>query len=212
MSRELGQRALEHVVFERGELANAWRTERWDGLRLLTPNWLCRLPGWHYQGDDPDGYMSAGEVADFVSRYAQALSAPVFTRTTVTRVEPHRAGYRVITDRGEWLCRRRGAGRRCVQHTLLFRPIADGVPRGVQQLSAQSYRNPAQLAEGGVLVIGASAAARLADHEHASLGHVLGRAVFEGRDGGHARRHPVGDHRGGSAGCWCRSRARPRPR
>ena len=75
MSRELGQRGLEHVVLERGEVANAWRTERWDGLRLLTPNWLCRLPGWNYQGSDPDGYMSAGEVAAFVSGYAAALSA-----------------------------------------------------------------------------------------------------------------------------------------
>ena len=156
MSRELGQRGLEHVVLERGEVANAWRTERWDGLRLLTPNWLCRLPGWNYQGSDPDGYMSAGEVAAFVSGYAAALSAPVLTGTTVTRVEPHRAGYRVVTDRGEWLCRAVVLASGAFGKPAVPR-VAEGMPHDVQQLSAQTYRNPAQLAEGGVLVVGGSA-------------------------------------------------------
>ena len=156
MSRELGQRALEHVVLERGEVANAWRTERWDGLRLLTPNWLCRLPGWHYQGADPDGYMSAGAVADFVSRYAAALSAPVSTQTTVSRVEPHRAGYRVVTSRGDWLCRVVVLASGAFNQPVVPR-VAESVPQSVQQLSVQTYRNPAQLAEGGVLVVGGSA-------------------------------------------------------
>ncbi len=71
MSHVLGQRAIEHVVLERGEVANSWRTERWDSLRLLTPNWMCRLPGYRYQGDDPDGYMSVDEVVDFRVRLCQ---------------------------------------------------------------------------------------------------------------------------------------------
>lgn len=86
MSHVLGERSIGHVVLERGEVANAWRTQRWDSLHLLTPNWMTRLPGYSYRGDDPDGYMSAGEVADFISVYATHSSAPVLKRTAVTSV------------------------------------------------------------------------------------------------------------------------------
>ena len=71
MSRCLAARSIDHVVLERGEVANSWRTERWDSLRLLTPNWLSRLPGFAYDGDDPDGYMTAGEVVGLIDRYAR---------------------------------------------------------------------------------------------------------------------------------------------
>ncbi|MGE0802674.1 MAG: NAD(P)-binding domain-containing protein, partial [Lautropia sp.] len=190
MSRELGQRALEHVVLERGEVANAWRTERWDGLRLLTPNWLCRLPGWHYQGPDANGYMSAAEVADLVSRYAAALSAPVLAQTTVTRVEPHGGGYRVVTDRGDWLCRAVVLASGAFNLPVVPR-VAEGVPGSVQQLCARTYRNPAQLAEGGVLVVGGSATGVQLAQEIQRSGrrvtlavgeHVRMPRVYRGRD------------------------------
>src|SRR5919198_160393 len=70
MSRCLADRSVDHVVLERGEVANSWRTQRWDSLRLLTPNWQCRLPGYAYEGDDPDGFMTMSEVVDFVAGYA----------------------------------------------------------------------------------------------------------------------------------------------
>ena len=63
MSRCLIEAGIDHVVLERGRVAERWRSERWDSLRLLTPNWQTRLPGFHYAGPDPDGYMTAGEVA-----------------------------------------------------------------------------------------------------------------------------------------------------
>ncbi len=88
MSHELARGGIEHVVLERGEVAHAWRTERWDSMRLLTPNWMCRLPGHRYAGSDPDGFMRAGEVAEFIGDYARRLSAPVLTHTPVTRVAP----------------------------------------------------------------------------------------------------------------------------
>jgi len=66
MSRCLAARHIEHVVLERGSVANSWRTERWDSLRLLTPNWLTRLPGFAYDGDDPDGFMAMPEVIAFI--------------------------------------------------------------------------------------------------------------------------------------------------
>ena len=95
MSRHLTARSIDHVVLERGEVANSWRTQRWDSLRLLTPNWMTRLPGWGYQGDDPDGYLSAPQVADFVEGYAAASAAPVVTGTTVSAVRPAGPGFAV---------------------------------------------------------------------------------------------------------------------
>ena len=89
----------------RCEVANSWRTERWDSLRLLTPNWQSRLPGFCYAGDDPDGYRTMPEVIDFIASYARAISAPVRTHTTVTSVRSADVGYLVCTDRGDWLCR-----------------------------------------------------------------------------------------------------------
>ena len=71
------------MVLERGEIANSWRRERWDSLRLLTPNWQSRLPGYHYDGSDPDGYMTMREVIDFISRFAVVSSAPVRTPSPV---------------------------------------------------------------------------------------------------------------------------------
>ena len=95
MSRCLAERSIDHVVLERGEVANSWRTERWDSLRLLTPNWQSRLPGFGYEGDDPDGFRTMPEVVDFIDRYARAIAAPVRTRTRVTSVRRTDAGYLV---------------------------------------------------------------------------------------------------------------------
>ena len=190
MSHVLGQRAIEHVVLERGEVANSWRTERWDSLRLLTPNWMSRLPGYRYQGDDPDGYMSVGEVVDFVSDYAKYMSAPVVTHTTVIQVVAAADGYRVSTNRGDWLCRAVVLATGAFNKPIVPR-LAEGVPAGVEQLSAQAYRNPQQLAEGGVLVVGGSATGLQLAQEIQRSGrpvtlavgeHVRMPRVYRGRD------------------------------
>ena len=72
----LSQRSIDHVVLERGEVANSWRRERWDSLRLLTPNWQSRLPGLRYEGPDPDGYMTVPEVTEFIERFAKVSARP----------------------------------------------------------------------------------------------------------------------------------------
>src|SRR6478752_6362858 len=105
MSRCLTERRIDHVVLERGEVANSWRRERWDSLRLLTPNWQSRLPGFGYDGPDPDGYMDVREVVDFISRYASTAAAPIRTQTAVTSVTRHDAGYHVATTQGVLACR-----------------------------------------------------------------------------------------------------------
>jgi putative flavoprotein involved in K+ transport len=156
MSHVLAQRGVEHVVLERGEVANAWRTERWDSLRLLTPNWLCRLPGQAYDGGDPDGFMAAPEVAAFIRSYADRTKAPVITHSAVHRVAPVDGGYRVDTERGAWRCRAlvlaTGACSRPVVPQL-----AANVQTEVAQFTTHTYRRPASLPPGPVLVVGASA-------------------------------------------------------
>jgi cation diffusion facilitator CzcD-associated flavoprotein CzcO len=80
MSRCLADRSIDHVVLERGEVANTWRTERWDSLRLLTPNWQSRLPGSGYSGTESDGYRTLPQVIDFIAGYARAIiSSSVWT-------------------------------------------------------------------------------------------------------------------------------------
>ena len=115
MSRCLTERSIDHVVLERGEVAHTWRTERWDSLRLLTPNWQSRLPGFCYNGNDPDGYRTLPEVIEFIANYAKAVSAPVRTHTTVTSVRSTESGYLVRTDQGDWLMPGGRCRFRCMQ-------------------------------------------------------------------------------------------------
>jgi putative flavoprotein involved in K+ transport len=190
MGRCLAARSIEHVILERGEVANSWRTERWDSLRLLTPNWMSRLPGYAYVGNDPDGYMRMDEVVDFVSAYAASIRAPVHTQTTVTRVERCDAGYRVMTNRGAWRCRAVVIASGAF-NTPSVPAVAEHVPGDIDQVTAQRYRNPQQLAQGGVLIVGASATGlQLADEIHRSgrpvtiaVGeHVRLPRMYRGRD------------------------------
>jgi len=155
MSRCLSDRGVDHVVLERGRVAERWRTERWDSLRLLTPNWQSRLPGFAYDGDDPDGFMTAAEVTRFLDRYAAVVRAPIESGTIVTRVAAAADGFLVRTDRGDWqACSVVVATGEC--DVPVVPRMAARLPSDVQQLLPRDYRRPAQVAEGGVLVVGAS--------------------------------------------------------
>jgi len=143
-------------VLERGEVANSWRRERWDSLRLLTPNWQSRLPGYRYEGPDPDGYMTMGEVTEFIEGFATVSRAPVQTGTNVTSVRRTDDGYHVTTSRGEIGCRAVVvASGAC--NLPVVPPFAAAVAGSVEQLTPFDYRDPAKLPDGGVLVVGASA-------------------------------------------------------
>ena len=190
MSRCLAHRSIDHVVLERGEVANSWRTERWDSLRLLTPNWQSRLPGYGYEGDDPDGFRTMPETIDFIERYADVISAPVRTNTNVTSVRSIDYGYRVATDQGDWRCRTvviaTGA---C--NVPRVPAVAEAVPSSIAMLTPMEYRNPDQLEPGGVLIVGASATGtQIADEVHRSgrpvtlaVGeHIRAPRVYRGKD------------------------------
>jgi putative flavoprotein involved in K+ transport len=156
MSQCLTAHAIDHVILERGEVANSWKTERWDSLRLLTPNWMSRLPGYGYEGDDPDGYRTMPETIAFLERYAAVNAMPVQTHTTVTSVRCCADGYRVTTDQGAWDCRAVVlASGAC--NIARVPACATAVPSTVATLTALTYRHPGQLEEGGVLIVGASA-------------------------------------------------------
>src|SRR5436190_7076421 len=190
MSRCLSNRSIDHVILERSAVANSWVTERWDSLRLLTPNWQFRLPGYAYDGDDPDGFMTAPEVAELIARYAKNIAAPVQSGVTVTSVRRTDDGYSVMTDRDAWTCQT------VVLATGAFNlprvpAVAEGVPAAVATLTPMAYRNPDQLAEGGVLVVGASATGVQIACEIQRSGrpvtlavgeHVRGPRLYRGRD------------------------------
>jgi putative flavoprotein involved in K+ transport len=190
MSRVLTEHAIDHVVLERGEVANSWRQERWDSLRLLTPNWLSRLPGYAYAGPDPDGFMNLPEVVNFIAGYADETSAPVRTHTTVTSVRSVEGGYQLATEQGQISCRSlvlaTGAN-----NSPRVPDLHRAVPQTVQCLTAFSYRNTDQLPSGGVLIVGAAATGvQLADEIHRSgrpvtlcVGeHVRLPRTYRGRD------------------------------
>jgi putative flavoprotein involved in K+ transport len=190
MSRCLSGRVIDHVVLERGEVANSWRTERWDSLRLLTPNWMTRLPGFAYDGNAPDAYMTAAETANLIDRYRLSFDAPVLTHTTVTAVRKEATGFAIET------------GDRVIEASAVViatgangspsvPAVAAHVPGHVQQVHTLRYRRPGQVGTGGVLVVGASASGvQIADELHRSgrdvtiaVGdHVRLPRTYRGRD------------------------------
>ena len=190
MSRCLTERSIDHVVLERGDVAHTWRTERWDSLRLLTPNWQSRLPGFGYTGDDPDGYRTMPEVIDFFACYSKTISAPVQTRTTVTSVRHDGEGFLIGTDAGEWRCRTVVlASGAC--NIACVPAFVNRVPNSIANITAQNYRNPGQLAEGGVLVVGASASGTQIAYEIQRSGrqvilsvgeHIRAPRIYRGKD------------------------------
>jgi putative flavoprotein involved in K+ transport len=190
VSRCLSARSVDHVVLERNDIAHSWRRERWDSLRLLTPNWQCRLPGHEYHGNDPDGFMNALDVAAFLTEYAKLIAAPVLVGTTVTSVRRIDDGYLVNTDQGQWTCTTvvLATGAFNVPSVPAF---AAAVPAAVTTLTPREYRNPSQLSNGGVMVVGASATGvqlaaevrRSGREVVLSVGeHVRGPRLYRGKD------------------------------
>ena len=181
MSRCLSERSIDHVLLERGEVANSWRRERWDSLRLLTPNWLNRLPGWRYEGADPDGYMTMPEVVDYIATYAEAIDAPVESHTEVTSLDAVDDGFEIRTSNGEWW-----AKTVVIASGPYHRPDVPGfaasLPTTMTCVAAADYRNPDQLDDGAVLVVGAASTGVQLAEEIQRSGRPVTLAV-----GGHVR-------------------------
>jgi putative flavoprotein involved in K+ transport len=173
MSAALSQYDVDHVVLERGNVANAWRTARWDSLRLLTPNWMASYPGYEYAGPAPDGFMSAAEYTELLDGYAHRIAAPVESRTAVRSVRQFDDGFVVETDRGMWrsdaVVVATGAAARPAVPAFARHLTAD-----VANVTTTLYRRPDLLSDGAVVVVGASTSgAQIASELRAS-----GREVF----------------------------------
>lgn len=190
MSSQLSVLGIDHVVLEKGEVATSWRTQRWDSFTLLTPNWQASLPGCSYGGDDPDGFMTGGDIVGFIDRYARLVEAPVLTHTAVSAVRGSSEGYEVASSEGVWRCRSVVlAGGACSLPSVP--DFAAGLPEGIESVNPLDYRNPDQLPKGGVLIVGAAATGvQLADEIQRSgrqvtlsLGeHVRMPRSYRGRD------------------------------
>jgi len=181
VSHLLNAAATDHVVLDRGRTPARWNSYSWQSLRLLTPNWLTRLPGHSYAGLDPDGFMRAAEVGDYLRAYAARSAAPVTQGVEVLSVRRSADGYRVVTTAGTW------AAASVVLATgwcdLPYVPdAASRLDPRITQLTPASYRAPETLPDGGVLVVGAAATGvQLAD-ELAASGRQVALAV-----GSHSR-------------------------
>ena len=166
-----------HVVLERHGVGHSWRHERWDSLRTLTPNWMNGLPQRPYRGDDPDGFMTASELADLLAEYAASIPAPVVTGTTVTAIRRGRRGFVVEADTGSW------SGDAVVLATgpgpTRVPAVAADLPDGLTQVCASGYRNPGQLDGDRVLVVGASASGVQIADELVRAGRQVTLAVGE---------------------------------
>lgn len=170
MSHCLADRAIPHVVLERGEVANSWKTERWNSLRLLTPNWQSRLLGHAHSGADPDDFMAIPEVIRFLEAFAAVAKAPIETGVRVAGMTAEGSGYRVVTDKGSWQA----------EHVVVATGacgiasvpgFAQALPQHVVQLTPIDYKCPAQLRPGGVLVVGGSATGVQLAAELRAAGH-----------------------------------------
>jgi putative flavoprotein involved in K+ transport len=154
MSASLSQLGIEHIVLEKNRIAHAWRTQRWDAFCLVTPNWQCRLPGFTYPGSDPDGFMPRDEIVAYVEAFAKRINAPVQEGVAVTEVARGPAGgFSLQTSNGPMTA---DAVVLAVSayHIPKIPRIAERIPTDILQLHSSAYKNPAQLPEGAVLVVG----------------------------------------------------------
>jgi putative flavoprotein involved in K+ transport len=157
MSHHLTGAGIDHVLLERGEVGHSWRTERWDSLRLLTPNWMTAWPGARYEGDDPDGYMTAADIVGTLEAYRSSFDPPLQTGVEVEAACHTGTRFEVRTTEGTWHCDAvvAATGGSSEPRIPAFAPE---LPPTVQQVTSLYYRRPAQIDDcGPVLVVGASA-------------------------------------------------------
>jgi putative flavoprotein involved in K+ transport len=167
-SRCLTDRGRDHVVLERGRIGQRWRSDTWDSLHLLTPNWMNTLPGEAYRGPDPSGFSSAATFRGHLTQYAESFGAPIEEHSAVRLLRKRDHRFEVGTGRATWL-----AANVIIATGWCDRPAvpaaARALPADVHQVVPGEYRNPGSLPDGGVLVVGASATgAQLADELRAA--------------------------------------------
>lgn len=154
VSHGLVEAGVRHLVVERDTVVHEWRDGRWDNFTLVTPNWHCRLPGYAYDGNDPDGFMTRDQVYAWARRYADTFDAPVAEGVSVQQVSQRLdGGFTVVTSAGTITADSVTAATGGY-HLPVVPAWAAGLPPEVFQVHSHEYRNAADLPDGAVLVIG----------------------------------------------------------
>jgi putative flavoprotein involved in K+ transport len=154
MSYCLKQRHIDHIIFEKHQIAHSWQAKRWDSFCLVTPNWQCQLPGFPYTGPDPQGFMGKDDIVRYVREYARSFGAPIREGVEVSKIALQGSDlFQVVTAIGEVT-----AAQVVIAtggyHTPRIPRMAERLPRHIQQVHSSTYRNPDQLPPGAVLVVG----------------------------------------------------------
>jgi putative flavoprotein involved in K+ transport len=196
MSHFLSQRGLEHVILERGRVAERWISERWDSFYFQFPNWTIELPGYKYQSDDPDGFVPGREIVRFIQEYGTFIKAPVRCGVNVTALEQPLNSPRYLLHTNEGAIETSNVVIATGQRQKgLIPPLSSDVPKGICQLHSSGYRNAGKLPVGAVLVVGCGASGfQIAEDLHQN-----GRQVY--LCVGHHRRIPR-RYRGRDYGWW----------
>src|SRR6266481_2422707 len=164
MSEQLSKRGLSHLVVERHRIAERWRSERWDGLHANGPAWHDRLPGLAIAGVDPDGFATREQMVDYFVAYAERIAAPIRCGIAVTALHKKAdgTGFRAETSAGAIEATNVVAATGPFQRPII--PAIVPPEAGIVQMHSSGYRNPGQLPEGAVLVVGSgSSGAQIAD-------------------------------------------------
>ncbi|MGK7909813.1 MAG: MSMEG_0569 family flavin-dependent oxidoreductase [Synechococcus sp.] len=151
----LQERGIDNIIFERNQVAHAWRSQRWDSFCLVTPNWQCQLPGFPYQGSEPNGFMPKHEIVKYLEDYARSFNAPLKEGVEVTKVQRdgENQGYQVSTSIGDFTAHSVVVATGGY-HTPNIPRIAERLPTHIKQIHSSIYKNPASVPDGAVLVVG----------------------------------------------------------
>jgi putative flavoprotein involved in K+ transport len=167
VSYHLKQSGIDHLVFEKKTAAHTWSTQRWDTFCLVTPNWQCDLPGHRYDGPDPDGFMKKDEIVAYLKAFVAKVNPPIREGVAVTRVERREDGlFSLQTSEGDYTANEVVVASGGYTIPIIPR-MAERLPGSITQIHSNAYRNPGQLPEGEVLVVGSGqSGAQIAEDLH----------------------------------------------
>jgi putative flavoprotein involved in K+ transport len=191
VSAQLADRGIGHVVLEKHRIAHSWRTQRWDSFCLVTPNWQCRLPGFPYEGNEPDGFMGRDDIVAYVEEFARRRDVPVREGVAVTRVAADGAGGFALDTSDGAMTADAVVLAVSAYHVPNIPRLAERLPSDIVQVHSSGYRNPEQLPPGEVLVVGSGqSGCQIAEDLHLAgrkVHLIVGSAprcprVYRGRD------------------------------
>jgi len=151
----LKQRGIDHIIFEKNNIGYSWQKKRWDTFCLVTPNWQCTLPGYHYPGDEPDGFMQRDEIVEYIQDYAKSFSPPIKEGVEVFSVTKDNSEglFAIISSLGSHTADQVVVATGNYHQAKIPR-IAEKFSNELTQLHSSDYKNPESLPEGEVLVVG----------------------------------------------------------